>query len=89
MGNDNFTASPSGTFRTGGGLLNIAANKQEQFESLCKVIDRQSLVSDSRFAEREARKKHRAELTAAIEEALAAQDAPYWEDRLNAAGVPA
>ena len=26
MGNDNFTAAPSGTFRTGAGLLNIAAN---------------------------------------------------------------
>ena len=33
MGNDNVTASPSGTFRTGDGLLNIAANKQEQFEA--------------------------------------------------------
>ena len=31
MGNDNVTASPSGTFRTADGLLNIAANKQEQF----------------------------------------------------------
>ncbi len=28
MGNENMTASPSGTFRTGDGLLNIAANKQ-------------------------------------------------------------
>lgn len=31
MGNENFTAAPSGTFHTGKGLLNIAANKQEQF----------------------------------------------------------
>jgi crotonobetainyl-CoA:carnitine CoA-transferase CaiB-like acyl-CoA transferase len=30
MGNDNVTASPSGACRTGDGLLNIAANKQEQ-----------------------------------------------------------
>ena len=35
-GNDNFTAAPSGTFRTGDGLLNIAANKQEQFEALAR-----------------------------------------------------
>ena len=27
MGNDNFTAAPSGTFRTGDGLINIAANE--------------------------------------------------------------
>ena len=34
MGNDNFTAAPSGTFQTGNGLLNISANKQEQFVAL-------------------------------------------------------
>ena len=31
MGNENMTASPSGTFKTGDGLLNIAANEQNQF----------------------------------------------------------
>ena len=30
MGNENFTAAPSGTFRTGSGPLNIAANEQKQ-----------------------------------------------------------
>ena len=39
MGNENVTASPSGTFRTGEGLLNIAANKQDQFETLCHLIE--------------------------------------------------
>ena len=34
-GNDNFTASPSCTFRTVDGVMNIAANKQDQFEALC------------------------------------------------------
>jgi len=43
MGNDNFTAAPSGAFKTGSGLLNIAANKQEQFEALAKVIGREDL----------------------------------------------
>src|SRR5690606_35261179 len=32
MGNENFTAAPSGTFSTGDGPINIAANKQQQFE---------------------------------------------------------
>jgi CoA:oxalate CoA-transferase len=40
MGNENMTASPSGAFHTGDGLLNIAANKQEQFETLCRLIGR-------------------------------------------------
>ena len=59
MGNDNFTAAPSGAFKTGNGLLNIAANKQEQFEALAKVIGREDLIGDTRFADREDRRRHR------------------------------
>lgn len=88
-GNDNFTASPSGTFRTGDGLLNIAANKQEQFETLARLLDRADLVADVRFAEREARKRHRAALTEELERALMAKSALEWEGLLNRAGVPA
>ncbi|HYS15153.1 MAG TPA: CoA transferase, partial [Burkholderiaceae bacterium] len=59
MGNDNVTASPSGTFRTGHGLLNIAANKQEQYEAVCRVIGREDLIDDPRFSEREKRLENR------------------------------
>jgi len=89
MGNDNMTASPSGTFRTGDGLLNVAANQQRQFEALCHVVGRPELAADPRFAERESRKRHRAELTAELEDALAARPAAVWERELVAAGVPA
>lgn len=89
MGNENVTASPSGTFRTGAGMLNIAANKQEQFVTLCNLLGLQHLASDDRFAEREARKSHRAELTALLEEALLKGPAEEWERMLNDAGVPA
>jgi crotonobetainyl-CoA:carnitine CoA-transferase CaiB-like acyl-CoA transferase len=88
-GNENMTAAPSGTFRTGEGLLNIAANKQEQFEALARLIGRADLCTDARFAKREARKANRAVLSAEIEAALAADTAVSWEARLNAAGVPA
>ena len=73
MGNENMTASPSGTFRTADGLLNIAANKQEQFEAVCRVVGREELIADSRFAERQARLQHRFELKALLEAALAAK----------------
>jgi crotonobetainyl-CoA:carnitine CoA-transferase CaiB-like acyl-CoA transferase len=89
MGNENMTASPSGTFRTGGGLLNIAANKQEQFETLCRLIGREALIADPRFAGREDRKQRRFELNAEIEQALAARSAREWSAHLNAHGVPA
>ncbi|MBC7978428.1 MAG: CoA transferase, partial [Myxococcales bacterium] len=48
-GNDNFTAAPSGAFRAKDGLINIAANKQEQFEALVAAVGREDLASDPRF----------------------------------------
>jgi crotonobetainyl-CoA:carnitine CoA-transferase CaiB-like acyl-CoA transferase len=89
LGNDNFTAAPSGTFRTGAGLLNIAANEQKQFDALCRMVSAPELATDPRFAAREGRKRHRAELTAALEARLAARPAEEWEELLVAAGVPA
>jgi CoA:oxalate CoA-transferase len=88
MGNSNFTASPSGAFRTGDGLLNIAANKQEQYVALAALIGRSDLVTDPRFASREDRKKNRAALTIEVEAGLAATSAIEWESILNKAGVP-
>ena len=89
LGNENMTASPSGTFKTGAGLLNVAANQQEQFEKLCELIGRKELSSDPRFADREDRKKFRPELKAEIEVALAAKPAKQWSMLLNQHGVPA
>jgi formyl-CoA transferase len=89
MGNDNVTASPSGTFRTGDGLINIAANKQEQFEAVCRVVNRPEWIAHPHFADRHARLQNRAELKALLEEALSAQSTEAWWQQLNAAGVPA
>ena len=89
LGNENMTASPSGAFRTGAGLLNIAANQQQQFETLCELIGRPELVRDPRFAKREDRKTHRFALNAEIERALAARSAAEWSRLMNERGVPA
>ena len=89
MGNENVTAAPSGAFRTGEGLLNIAANKQEQFVSLCGVIGRAELLDDPRFAKPDARMANRYLLRDLVEEGLASASAAEWEMRFNRVGVPA
>lgn len=89
MGNENATAAPSGTFRTGDGLLNISANEQRQFERLCELIGRPELAADPRFAERQERKRNREALRGLIEERLARAGAAEWEELLNQHGVPA
>ncbi len=89
IGNENMTAAPSGAFHTGDGILNIAANKQEQFETLCRVLDRVDLITDPRFSEREERKKNRSLLNAEITKALLNDSSENWEAKLNSVGVPA
>lgn len=88
-GDQNSTAAPSGTFDAADGPLNIAANRQEQFETLCRLVNRPSLVTDTRFADREARKRHREQLNDELNRALAGRTALEWEQILSAAGVPA
>jgi crotonobetainyl-CoA:carnitine CoA-transferase CaiB-like acyl-CoA transferase len=89
LGNDNVTASPSGTFRTGGGLLNIAANKQEQFEAVCEVLAHPEWAQDPRFVDRHARLQHRDALRVLMEQAMAARPADDWWRLLIEAGGPA
>jgi CoA:oxalate CoA-transferase len=88
MGNDNFTAAPSGTFKTKDGYINIAANKQEQWEALCDVLDVPQLKTDPRFQKRDVRKGNRKALTPLLEATLATRSTDEWVELLNARGVP-
>ena len=88
MGNDNFTAAPSGTFKTQDGYINVAANKQEQWEAVCDVLGTPELKTDPRFDKRDTRKKNRRELTPLLEARLAERSTKEWVNLLNAQDVP-
>jgi formyl-CoA transferase len=88
MGNDNFTAAPSGVFRTKDGYLNIAANKQEQWEAVADVLGVPELKEDPRFKERDTRKANRYELTPLLEAVLTQRETDYWVEELNKRDVP-
>ncbi len=88
-GNENITSAPSGAFRTATGLLNIAANKEEQWRSLASHLELTHLIDDPRFSTRALRKRHREELTRLIESKLVLHSAEEWEGELNEIGVPA
>jgi crotonobetainyl-CoA:carnitine CoA-transferase CaiB-like acyl-CoA transferase len=88
LGNDNFTAAPSGTFRTKDGYINIAANKQEQWEALCEVLGVPELKTDPRFQKRDTRKRNRKALTPLIEAKLVERPTAEWVELLNTRDVP-
>jgi crotonobetainyl-CoA:carnitine CoA-transferase CaiB-like acyl-CoA transferase len=88
MGNDNFTAAPSGVFATQDGRINIAANQQEQWESVCDVLGVPELKTDDRFQKRDIRKANRKALTPLLEARLTERPTAYWIEILNKRGVP-
>lgn len=88
LGNENFTASPSGTFKTKNGLINIAANRQSHFENVCRATSLAKLIKKDKFSKREQRLKNRDELKKIIEEKLKKQTTTYWVNKLNKLNVP-
>ncbi|PZX10269.1 formyl-CoA transferase [Palleronia aestuarii] len=88
-GNENPTSAPSGAFEAGGGLLNIAANKDEQWVLLTNHLDLAHLRDRPEYATREDRKKNRKALKGEIEEVLRTRPARDWAEELNRIGVPA
>jgi crotonobetainyl-CoA:carnitine CoA-transferase CaiB-like acyl-CoA transferase len=89
LGNDNFTAAPSGTFATKDGHINIAANKQEQWESLVDILGLPELKTDPRFQRRDIRKMNRKALTPLIEAKLKEKETAHWVVVFNSRNIPA
>lgn len=87
-GNENPTSAPSGTFQAQDAPLNIAANKDAQWEALATLLHREDLLQDPRFTTREDRKANRHALRAELETVLTSEPAAHWVDALNAHGIP-
>ena len=89
QGNENPTSAPSGAFQCADGLINIAANKDEQWELLARHLGRDDLLRNAAYATREDRKANRLRLRAELETVLTTRQAQDWAEELNALGVPA
>jgi len=88
QGNENPTSAPSGAFQCADKLINIAANKDEQWQLLARHLGRDDLLEHPDFATRELRKANRLRLKAELETVLTTRPAQDWEDELNRIGVP-
>ena len=88
-GNENPTSAPSGAFKAEGGLINIAANKDEQWVLLTDHIGMTDLRDRPEYATREDRKRNRLALKAELETVLKTRPARVWAKELNNIGVPA
>ena len=88
-GNENMTSAPSGAFQAQDGLINIAANKDQQWQLLAQHLRLDELLTMPKFATREDRKTNRMDLKRRLETVLATRPARAWAKELNRIGVPA
>jgi crotonobetainyl-CoA:carnitine CoA-transferase CaiB-like acyl-CoA transferase len=82
--------APYGGFRTADGWLVLAgAGSEDMWRRACRVLGRDDLVTDRRFADNAARVAHRDELTKAFESVLTTRPTRHWLARCQEVGVPA
>ena len=88
VGNGNAYVSPSGMFKAGdGGWLSFTAATQNVFLRLCKVIGREDLLADPRYASNPQRMQHQPELNAIVAAWIGARPAREAVRLLSEAGV--
>ena len=87
-GSEHPTQAPYQAFRSADGWVVIGAGMQKLFESLLKVIDRQDLVMDSRFATLTARVENREALLEILNKVLVRHTTESLVTGLRAEGVP-
>jgi formyl-CoA transferase len=80
--------APSNVYRSGDGKwVVIAANAENLWERLCKVMDREDLMTDPRFVDHRSRGVHQDELDAIVGDWAAQRTATEIDRQLNEAGV--
>jgi crotonobetainyl-CoA:carnitine CoA-transferase CaiB-like acyl-CoA transferase len=87
-GNNHPTNTPMGCFPTADGHLNVAATSNKNFQIFCKLIDRQDMPADPRFASTALRRQNKQAMNEIIAAALQARTTGEWFELLVAAGLP-
>ena len=80
--------APVGTFKTRDGhYLNVNARRQEHFASLCRVLGREDLIADERFAAADARARNERELMEIVRPLVERQDIAALQETLTKGDV--
>ena len=87
-GNNHPTNTPMGLFPTADGFLNLSATGNKNFAKFCKLIDREKMIADPRFASSGLRSRNREALNELITAALRTRSSREWFELMVAEGLP-
>ena len=82
-------AAPYQAVKAADGWLVMGATNQKLWAALCKLMQRDDLLNDERFATNPKRLANRELLIAELEKTFAERNAAEWIDRMLEAGIPA
>lgn len=88
LGNHHANIVPYQTFKTLDGEIVIAVGNDHQYQSLCNVLERPELGTDTRFLTNPDRVIHREQLIPLLQEVLATKSSAYWQKRCNENNIP-
>lgn len=74
---------PSGTFRTGDGMINLTALRDKMFFAMARVLGRPEWADEPAYATNQLRLGRAAEINASIQEALLHNDNAYWVEQFQ------
>ncbi|HEY2916961.1 MAG TPA: CoA transferase [Candidatus Limnocylindrales bacterium] len=87
-GNAHPSIVPYETFTTADGEIAIGVGSHKQWLALCRLIGRDELATEARFARNADRVANRGELVGLLNAAFASAPSATWLARLAAAGIP-
>jgi crotonobetainyl-CoA:carnitine CoA-transferase CaiB-like acyl-CoA transferase len=88
MGSGHPQLAPFEAVRTKDGHVVIAPGTNRLFVDLCRLLGRDDLTTDPRFADNPSRVEHRAALLAELDPHFAARTTAEWLDLLERDGIP-
>ena len=76
-------SSPSGTFQTKDGWIQIIVVKNHEFTKFCNAVGWEDFLTDKRFSTNSVRRKHEAILTTKVQKLFITKTTEYWKSLLN------
>ncbi|MEO8970222.1 MAG: CoA transferase [Ktedonobacteraceae bacterium] len=87
-GNGHPNIVPYQAFRTCDGYIVVSCGNDRLYQSFCRLIDRDDLAADPRFATNPQRVRNRKDLIPVLQERILQRDTADWLAELRAAGIP-
>lgn len=87
-GNGHPNIVPYQAFQTSDGYMAVGCGNDRLYQALCRLLDREDLATDPRFASNPLRVANRAELVPVLQEAFLQRTTGEWLPRLREAGIP-